>query len=205
MAEMKKIIIILVIFVTASTINAQTTKNGGVLDRINMELSVNSLQSPNFYFGSGLLKGHPERAVDLTASVRLWQHVEIGGVLSLQGASQSGHSGIATIGDIDYYYLGWDDNRYHLGGGIKVQLHLTPFDKRYLHSELVDLTLRGGWGLGGQVEGFWFGAGEELRLSRQLVWTISADYGQFPFADLKQVAGNESAWRFCTGLKISLK
>lgn len=202
---MKKIITILVIFMTASTINAQTATKSGILERINLELSINSLRSTNFYFGSGLLKGHPERAVDLTASIRLWQHVEIGGVLSLQGASQSGHSGIETIGDIDYYYLGWDDNRYHFGGGVTAQIHLTSFDKRYLHSELVDLCLRGGWGYGAQVKGFWFGAGEEFRISRQLVWTISADYGQFPFADLKQVADNESSWRFCTGLKLSLK
>lgn len=190
------------------TVYAQSVPGNSILHRTNFELSINSLNSNNFFFGSGFLKGHPERSIDLNASIRIWQHLEAGVVLSLQGASSSGISGMSNFNNaptIDYYYLGWDDNRYHLAGGVMVQLHLNAFDKRYLRENRLDIFLRGGWGYGGQVDGFWFGFGEDIRLAKQLVWTFSADFGQFPYATLKQVADNENGWRFCTGLKISLK
>lgn len=188
--------------------SAQNASNNSILHRTNVSLSLNSLTSLNFDFGGGLLNGHPERSVDLTASIRLWQHVEVGGVLSLQGASNTGFSGVYHFNsapNVNYFYLGWDDNRYHIGGGAMVQIHLISFDKRYIRDNNLDLVVRGGWGTGGQVDGFWFGIGEELRISRQLIWSVSCDYGEFPFAYLKQVADDESGWRFTTALKISLK
>ena len=188
-------------------VNCQPS-TGSLLYRTNVELNLSTLNSATFNFGNGLLKSHPERSLNLNATVRILQHIEAGAVLSLQGTSPFGHSGtypLSTANGVDYYYLGWDDNRYHLSGGVILQLHLNAFDKRFDRSNIVDLVLRGGWGLGGQVDGFWFGFGEEFRIARQLLWTISADYGGFPFATIKQVAENEIGWRFCTGLKISLK
>ena len=190
------------------TQSATMTQSTTMTQRTNIGLSLNTLTSTNFVFGSGFLKGHPERCVDLTATVNLWRHVEVGAVLSLQGTSPTGYSGVAhfaTAPNVDYYYLGWDDSRYHLSGGVIIQLHLNNFEKRYLRENRFDLVARGGWGLGGQVDGFWVGFGEEFRITRQLIWSISADYGNFPFATLKQVADNETGWRFTVGLKCSLR
>lgn len=185
-----------------------SAQNSSFLHRTDVGLTFNTLSSVNFNFGSGLLKCHPERSIDLSASFHLWQHLELGGFLSLQGASSTGNSGMYNISiapNVDYYYLAWDDNKYHLSGGMMVQLHLNSFDKRFQRDNILDIVARGGWGLGGQVDGFWIGFGEEFRISRQVVWTISADYGNFPFATLKQIADDETGWRFSTGLKISLK
>ena len=187
---------------------AQNRPGNTILHRTNIELTYNYLGSVNFKYGGGFLKHHPERAIDLNASMRIMQHLEVGAVLSLRGTSATGFSGtypLSTAPNVDFFYLGWDDSRYHLSAGVMVQLHLNPFDKRYRRENRADLLLRGGWGLGGQVDGFWFGFGEEFRVTRQLLWTISADYGAFPIATLQQLADNEIGWRFCTGLKISLK
>lgn len=203
-----KIIIAAILFFSAGCLSSLCHAQSGLLERTNVGLSFNSLKSVNFSFGNGVLKGHPERSVDLTAGVRLWQHLELGAVLSLQGASATGSSGVyrpSTAPNVDFYYLQWDDNRYHLGGGVILQLHLVKFDKRFQRDNKIDLLLRGGWGHGAQVDGFWFGFSEEFRISRQLVWYMGADYGDFPFSHLKQVADGESAWRFTTGLKLSLR
>lgn len=204
---MKKIATMIAICMMVTTINAQESSNS-LLHRTNIELSLKTIPSANFNFGGGILKYHPERSLDLTASVNVWEYFVAGATLSLQGASSTGFSGVTSftkVSDVDFYYLGWDDNKYHLSGGVIVEAHTIPFSKRYMRNNLLGLFVRAGWGLGGQVDGFWFGFGEEIRLSRQLVFSLSLDYGSFPFADLIGVADNESSWRMGLGLKLSLR
>ena len=204
---MKKFAAIIAICLIVSSINAQESSNS-LLHRTNLELGMKILPSTNFNFGGGFLKYHPERSLDLTASVNIWEYFMVGATLSLQGASSTGFSGTTSFSkasDIDFYYIGWDDNKYHLSGGVMIEAHTIPFSKRYMRNNLLGFFAHAGWGLGGQVDGFWFGFGEELRLSRQLVFSLSLDYGSFPFAYLIGVADNESSWRVGLGLKFSLR
>ena len=208
---MKKITIIIAFCLVANISFAQrsvsnTTGNNtnSVWERVNIGLSYNTTASANFRFGSGFLKNHPDKAIEATGSVRLWNHLEMGGYLSLMGASPFGYSSAQNYNGITFYNLGWD-NGYSLSGGAFVEGHLISFAKRNTLDGAIDFTARAGFGLSGQTDGLWCGFGMELRITRQIRFIMNVDYGNFPLVNLKEITDNETNWRAVYGVKISLK
>lgn len=174
-------------------------------ERINIGLTFNQVISYNFQYGSGFLKNHPERAIEATASVRLWNHLEVGGYMSLMGASPYGNSSVREYNGTQLYRLRWE-NGYAVSGGGFVQLHLISFAKRNTMEGVIDLTARAGFGMNGETDGAWVGFGAEYRVTRQIRIVTMVDWGQFPLADLMAITDNEtSSWRSLIGIKFSLK
>ena len=185
--------------------NTTASATESVWERVNIGLTFNGTGSANFLFGSGFLKNHPERALEAFASVRLWNHLEIGGYLSLMGSSPYGYSSVHDYNGTQLYRVGWDNNGYALSGGAFIEAHLTSFAKRNTIDGAIDIKARGGFGLNGQADGLWGGVGFEYRIARQIRVVFDVDFGNFPLADLMAVCDNETSWRGVIGLKFSLR
>lgn len=199
---MKKIVLIIILL--TATMLAAAQNNSNLLERVNIGLAYNITGNVNFTFGPGILKDRPTSAIEASASVRLWQHLGVGAHLSLMGAKPTTSAAIDIDPTTTLYTLGWE-NGYRLYGGLFAELHWMPFSKRHAHNFGYDMLLRGGYDFGGQADGWWGGIGMEWRLTKQLLLTMYADYGQLPFRDLDKVTENTAYGRASFGLKFFLK
>lgn len=204
---MKKTALTIFLCLTALFSNAQTTNQKkssyGLLERTFIGITVDQMAG-EFYF-PGFLKGNPSRALEATASVRLWQHIELGGYMTLMGADPFASSGGGNYGDRTLYHLEWTDNHYHLAGGAFVELHSLALNKARRSRVYTDLIARGGFGLNGMTDGFWGGFGVELGFTPQFRIVCNYDFGAFPFGHASEVTGAYASQRLSIGLKISLK
>lgn len=204
---MKKTALTILLCLTVFLAAAQTTNykksTYGLLERTSIGVNVNQMAG-EFYF-SGFLKGNPSRALETTVSVRLWQHVELGGYMTLMGADPFASSGGENHGNRTLYHLEWTDNHYHFAGGALVELHLLSLDKARRSRFYSDLVARGGFGLNGITDGFWGGFGVEFGFTPQIRMFMNFDYGAFPFGHASEVTGSATSYRSCIGMKISLK
>ena len=179
--------------------NADKNKSTyGLLERTSIGINVNQVVT-SFRF-SGFLK-----ALEATASVRIWQHLEVGGYMTLMGASPFASSGGGNYGDRTLYHLEWSDNNYHLAGGAYVELHSVSLNRQKRSHLYTHLVARGGFGLNGMTDGFWGGVGVELGFTPQVRLVSNFDFGAFPMGHASEVVGNQTSSRVSVGLKINLK
>lgn len=175
----------------------------GLLERTSIGINVNQVAT-SFRF-SGFLKGNPSRALEATASVRIWQHLEVGGYMTLMGADPFASSGGDNYGDRTLYHLEWTDNNFHLAGGAFVELHSLSLNRQKRSRIYSDLIARGGFGLNGMTDGFWGGLGAELGFTPQVRLVCNFDFGAFPMGHASEVIESQTSSRVSIGLKISLK
>ncbi|MBR6292229.1 MAG: hypothetical protein IKR33_05460, partial [Bacteroidales bacterium] len=80
---MKKAALTIFLCLSALLSTAQTADKNkstyGLLERTSIGINANQVVT-SFRF-SGFLKGNPSRALEATASVRIWQHLEVGGYM----------------------------------------------------------------------------------------------------------------------------
>ena len=208
---MRRIALTLAICLITVTVLAQDNKKNvtnSILQRVSIGMQTSIVAHANFTHGPGFLQKHPENAIEANITARLWNHIGVGGYLSLMGCSPDGFSHSRTFGpgnETTLYTLGWNDNNYNLGGGAFIELHSNPFSNRNRSIINIDMVLRGGIGLGGQIEGPWVGIGEEWRVTPQLYLTIYFDYGEFKYSNLQDVTDNSQSFRSTFGMKIALK
>lgn len=199
----------LIISFCLATILASAQNNdskGGLLERVTIETSLSYGSALNFNFGPGIISNHPNRSINTSASIRIGEWVDVGGYLSLMGCSPEGYSEATTVGTTELYTLGWNDNKYHIGGGAIIELHSVAFRDRDKTNKWMDMVVRCGFGKGGLHDGFfWGGLGEEMRLSHNMRIFIYIDYGNNHFADLEEVTDNSVGWNCTIGLHFSLK
>ena len=164
-----------------------------------------SFQPSVFQFGSGLLANHPERSVSLAVGYRLGQHWEVGLYTNLVGANamSSGSQDIAAGQHVHWLYV---ENRYDLGLGATVQLHLVPYKMR--HDVGFDMALRLGIDIGeAEADHIWGGLRWTYDLSRHVALTMSADIGSFYFGrTYNQLIGEKmkTGGRSSFGLQVEL-
>lgn len=195
---MKKIIRLSIILAMLFATTA-TAQQKSVWQRVYVGATYNQIYSQYgmYPFGSGFLRNHPSRALNTTASVRLWKRLEVGGYLSIMHCSPMG---LMSFND-SFTSISWNNNDLNLTGGALVALHALP-----LGSDIgVDYVLRGGFGLNGETDGVWGGLGMEVRLARQLMATLYFDWGGFGFSNLVDIAEEVKPYRLSIGLKMNLK
>ena len=204
---MKKAALTIFLCLSALMSAAQTADKNkstyGLLERTSIGINANQVVT-SFRF-SGFLKGNPSRALEATASVRIWQHLEVGGYMTLMGASPFASSGGGNYGDRTLYHLEWSDNNYHLAGGAYIELHSVSLNRQKQSRLYTDLVARGGFGLNGMTDGFWGGVGAELGFTPQVRLVTNFDFGAFPMGHASEVVGNQTSSRVSVGLKINLK
>ena len=204
---MKRTVLTIILCLSAGIAVAQSANpaaKSSLWQRIELGTSFNYMNSAYFRFGPGLLANHPERAIDATASIHIWNHFEAGAYLSLQGASPFGTSRnepVASGSDDRLYVIGWDGNGLQFSGGAFFAAHLLG----YLDVKGLDVVARVGLGLGGQTDGAWFGVGFEYAVSNQLRLSLMADFGGMPAANLLGTADGTMQGSLCLGLKYRLK
>jgi hypothetical protein len=197
MKKTNKILLALAIVLSFSTASAQNS----IWQRVIIGASFNANNLATYQFGSGFLSNRPNRALNATASVRLWNHLEAGGYLSLMGCSPFG----TMVFDDSFARYTWDDNNYNVNGGIFVQLHTASFSQRH-NRNLPDFVIRGGFGLNGETDGVWGGFGYEYNITRQLLVSFYVDYGGFAYGNIIDNTFDDNVnWRLCLGLKFKIK
>ena len=185
----------------ATTTNAQEIS---FLQRVSVGATFNQFTGSYYQFSSGFLTNHPNRALNATASIRLWKHLEFGGFASFMHCNpRCGEYSLSSSNrNFVFYQLSWNDNDMHLTGGFFIGLHSVSLKKRLDRDNYMDFVARGGWGLNGEVDGAWAGLGMEVRMTKQMLFTLYADYGSFtPMHRFDKGV----TLRVCYGLKYYLK
>ena len=161
---MKKTIIIVLTLLAGLAASAQLQ-----WERVNLGVGI-AYAPNNVHYGPGLLKNHPERALNVHVSYRLWQHLEAGLALDLQGATAYGTSTQDDMRTVFYR------NGTHWTASPFVQLHGLPFQAR--HWIFGDTFLRLGFTLGPDgFGGVWGGAGLIYNLTDHVGLRYTFDIG----------------------------
>lgn len=180
-----------------------TAQEKSIWQRVNVGATFNSIPVTYYayQYGSGFLTNRPDRALNATASIRLWNRLEAGGYLSLMHCSPFG----SLCYDDNFSRYTWYDNNLNLTGGIYAELHAIRFDRRLQRHNNVDYVLRGGFGLGGETDGVWGGFGMEVGFTKQMKITLYYDYGGFAYSNIVDNVSDFKPYRISLGLKVNLK
>ena len=164
-----------------------------------------SFQPSVLVLSSGLLSGHPNRSMSMAVGYRFGQHWEFGLYANLVGANamSSGSQNVGNGQSIHWLYV---ENRYALGWGATVQLHLVPY--KMSHDVGFDMALRIGFDMAeAEADHFWGGLRWTYDLSRHVALTMSADIGSFYFSrTYNHVIGTDMSvgTRMSLGLQVEL-
>jgi len=166
--KMKKIFLVIVIFVAHFSVQGQGFEWG----RVNVSVDMSS-QSSFFNGGAYLFKNHPERAAHFTLGYRLGRYWELAGYL---GYSASAPEFLSTLPSPDPgYTVAFSNGARGIYGAI-LQYHLAPYGTTLPLS----LAIRVGFDLSGiEADGAWLGVVTSYRLTHHVTLNLDTDCGSF--------------------------